>query len=178
METIIVVSILSITLLILFASYSTILEKSKERNRFDTTDTIYKVYYLKKILDSYHVDSSTYDNNILEYMALHDECKPMRDTNSTYALTSLDNDSFECVVNDSSPIKKQANIYQIDKFYLLKPSSILNSNESNEWLNLFDATTIDYINKLGKADSANLFVIKYKYNYEDSYEVFHASLEV
>ena len=43
---------------------------------------------------------------------------------------------------------------------------------------VFDATTIDYINKLGKLDSSNLLVVKYKYNYEDSYEVFHASLEV
>ena len=37
METIVVVSVLSITLLILFSSYSYILRKSKERDTFDTT---------------------------------------------------------------------------------------------------------------------------------------------
>lgn len=178
METIIVVSILSITLLVLFASYSQILAKSKERNRFDTTDTIYKVYYLRKLIDSYHVEGSTYENNILEYMATHDECAPMKNASSTYALDTLEVDSFKCVIGDSSPLKKQTGIYQIDKFYLLKPSAILNSNESNTWMNMFDATTIDYINKLGKANSANLLVVKYKYNYGDSYEVFHSSLEV
>ena len=178
METIIVVSILSITLLLLFASYSSILAKSKERNNFDTTDAIYKVYYLRKLIDSYHVESSTYENNILEYIATHDECSPMRNQNTEYNMASLDTDSFVCRIGESSPIRKQSKIYQIDKFYLIKPSSILSSDDANTWLNLFDATTIDYINKLDKSNSSNLLVVKYKYNYEDSYEVFHASLEV
>ena len=50
-ETLVVVSVLSLTLLMLFGSYSYIIRKSRERNVFDTTEMIYKTYYTKQILE-------------------------------------------------------------------------------------------------------------------------------
>ena len=53
METVVVVGVLSITLLMLFGSYSFLLRNRVERNTYDTTEMIYKTYYVKEIIDSY-----------------------------------------------------------------------------------------------------------------------------
>ena len=60
METLVVVSVLSFTLLMLFGTYSYILRKSRERNVFDTTEMIYKTYYTKEILTREFGDINTF----------------------------------------------------------------------------------------------------------------------
>ena len=52
METVVVICVLSVTLLILYASYAHILRMTKEKVTFDTTDSIYTTYYVKKVLDN------------------------------------------------------------------------------------------------------------------------------
>ena len=61
-ETLVVVSVLSLTLLMLFGSYSYIIRKSRERNVFDTTEMIYKTYYTKQILEKEYGTLGTYMN--------------------------------------------------------------------------------------------------------------------
>ena len=60
LETLVVVCVLSLTLLLLFGTYSYILRKSRERNVFDTTEMIYKTYYTKDILTHEYGNIETY----------------------------------------------------------------------------------------------------------------------
>lgn len=174
METLVVVSVLSLTLLILFASYSYILRKSRERNTFDTTETIYKTYYVKNIIDSLKPNGQT-KTGLKYYIDSHlgHECKKMG--------------SFDSYVCDFSAKDYTGDLlqvklaFEIDKIYMLNPNKILNSNKKDDWLWEFDATTIDYINELGAGVNHDLIVIKYKKTYnktDGTYEVIHSSMEV
>ena len=172
METIVVVSVLSLTLLVLFASYSYILRKSRQRNTFDTTEMIYKTFHVKDILDS--MNTIPTQNGVVTYIQLNsDVCKQM----GSY-------DSYVCDISSSSyngnliQLKKA---FEVEKFYYLNPDAVLSDPNKNEWLNLFDATTIDYINNIGLGRNYNILLVKYKKTYgkaDGTYEVFHASVEV
>lgn len=172
METIVVVSVLSLTLLILFSSYSYILRKSRARNTFDTTEMIYKTYHVKSVIDSYNTDTST--KGIVKYIQKNPSiCKQMGSYNSY--VCDLSSGSYN---GDLIQIKKA---FEVEKFYYLNPHEVLNSPNKAAWLNLFDATTIDYINNLGLANDYNILLVKYKKQYgknDGTYEIFHASVEV
>lgn len=173
-ETVVVISVISITLVMLFSSYSYILTKSKERVLFDTTETIYKTYYLKKEIDNlkpigevadsidYFIDTHKVENGSI--------CKSMGKYNS-----------YECDLTKSdSELTSFRYSFEIEKFYVLNPKEVLKSIESEEWLNLFDATTIDYIKELGPSNDKRLIVVKYKKTYgrtDGTYEIFHSSTE-
>lgn len=173
METIVVVSVLSLTLLILFASYSYILRKSRERNTFDTTETIYKTYFVKNVIDSLKPMGQS-KTGLQYYIDTHtNECKKMGGYNS-----------YVCDFQDPSYSGDLLQIklaFEIEKIYQLNPHDILKSNEKIDWLWEFDATTIDYINELGASVNHNLMVVKYKKTYnkaDGTYEVIHSSMEV
>ena len=71
--------------------------------------------------------------------------------------------------------------YEVEKIYYLNPHEVLSSSQKEAWLNLFDATTIDYINSLSIGSDYNIILVKYKKTYgktDGTYEVFHASVEV
>ena len=152
-ETLVVVSVLSLTLLMLFGSYSYIIRKSRERNVFDTTEMIYKTYYTKQILEKEYGSLTTYMNTCNKPGTNVYEC-----TISGNRLTQL----------------KQA--FEAEKIYFLTPSEILTNTGV---LVKLDATTIDYIKYLGKSSNTRRMIVKYKKTYQDgTYEVFHSSMEV
>lgn len=173
METLVVVSVLSLTLLILFASYSYILRKSRERNTFDTTETIYKTYYVKNIIDSLKPSGQT-KTGLKYYIDTHGtECKKMGIFDSY--VCDFSNKNY---TGDLLQIKLA---FEIEKIYMLNPNKILKSNKKDDWLWEFDATTIDYINELGAGVNHDLIVVKYKKTYnktDGTYEVIHSSMEV
>lgn len=173
-ETIIVISVLTLTLLMLFTSYSYILNKSKERIVSDTTETLYKTYYLKKEIDDLKPIGEVRDS-IDYFIDTHMEsdgsiCKKMGKYNS-----------YECdLTKKQTELSSFADAFEIEKFYVLTPREVLKSNESNAWLNKFDATTIDYINSLTSNANKRLIIVKYKktYNNENGeYETLHSSIE-
>lgn len=171
-ETIVVVSVLSLTLLILFASYSYILRRSRERNTFDTTEMIYKTYHVKNIIDSMNTDATK--KGVMAYLTNNPSvCKQM----TPY-------DSFECDLSSSTyngnllQIKKA---FEVEKLYVVNTNKLLTSTNSQAWLLKFDATTIDYINNMGLGKDYTILIVKYKKTYgktDGSYEIFHASVEV
>lgn len=179
METIVVISVLSLTLLMLFASYSYILRKSRERVTFDTTESIYKTYYIKQIIDSYKGKDSygksveIYANNNLKSSG--GEC-----TRITYG----DDYSYTCDLSsdDYSGYLFQVKVaFEVEKIYYLNPSKLLNSPYRERWLNNFDATTIDYITDLGETTDTDVMIVKYKKTYnktDGTYETIHSSMEV
>lgn len=174
LETIVVISVLSIILLLLFSSYSFMLRKSRERDTFDNIDLIYKTYYIKDIIDNYKKSRAVNDprSSIMFYIEKNSiECKKMSSYNSY--VCDLSNPSY----NGSLLSAKLA--FEADKIYLLNPKELLKSGNKDKWLALFDATTIDYINELGVATDRQVIIIKYKKYYGDEdYEVFHSSIEV
>lgn len=173
METIVVISILSITLLILFSSYAYILRKSRERNTFNTTETIYKTYYVKQIIDS--MKPSVYSGSGIQYYIENHStiCKKMDSYNSY--VCDLSSEAYN---GDLVQIKRA---FEVEKFYLVNPYEVKHAANKNDWLNQFDATTIDYINDIGDGTNTKLLIVKYKKLYgktDGSYEVFHSSIEV
>lgn len=177
METIVVVSILSLTLVILFASYSYILRKSRERNTFDTTEMIYKTYYIKKIIDT-NWNTAT-KSGVTRFIENYLESNP-----GGFCKQTGSYDSYICDLTkmpDSGELYQVKVAFEVEKIYYLNPKNILTSSDKEKWLNYFDATTIDYINNLGKGIDYNIMVVKYKKTYgktDGTYEVFHSSMEV
>ena len=169
METIVVISVLSITLLLLFASYSYILRKSRTKKMFDTTETIYKTYYFKEVLDSFNYP--TLENFFKARSGIL--CK-----NITYGKSSNNYICDTSSIGASDSLYQITKVYEIDKFYYINPAFIINYKEKDLLLE-FDATTIDYIRDLGTGVDSNILVVKYKKIYSDgSYEVYHSSMEV
>lgn len=177
METIVVIAVLSITLLLLFGSYSYILRKSRSKNTFDTTESIYKTYYVKQLIDNYKKEYNRTGKGVEVYINDHlssgSEC-----TKQTYGgyysfICDLSSDSYNGYLSQA----KKA--FEVDKFYYLNPKQVVFSASSNEWLNKFDATTIDYIRSISASFDKYILIVKYKKYYRDgSYEVFHSSMEV
>ena len=164
METIVVVSVLSITLLLLFTSYSYILRKARERNVFDTSDTIYKTFYIERLLVNNANNSSI--QNMSDFIKSSGLCTVF----SGGRICDFTN-------NPSNPsVLALKNSFGLEKIYYLKPSEIYNNNNL---LLEYDATTIDYIRKLGNNSNMHR-IYKFKKCYDDActdYEVFHASIE-
>lgn len=177
METIVVISVLSITLLMLFASYSYILRKSRDKNTFDTTESIYKTYYVKSVIDSYKTKNGGNGIGILYYVSdkKNSECTGTGNTfGSDYSYTCNLN-----VEGYNGYLKQIKNAFEVDKIYYLNPNKIIKSKDANTWLNTFDATTIDYIRDIGDSIDSYILIVKYKKIYSDgSYEVIHSSMEV
>ena len=165
METIVVISVLSITLILLFASYSYILRKSRTKKTYDVTETIYKTYYFKQIVDSLNGGVG-----LENYIKSSSTCKNIGSSNYVCDISSAD------YTGDLYQIKV---VFEVDKFYLVNPNSILSANNSKELLNNFDATTIEYIENLGVGINSKMLIVKYKKVYSDgTYEVYHSSMEV
>ena len=150
-ETLVVVSVLSLTLLMLFGSYSYIIRKSRERN--DTTEMIYKTYYTKQILEKEYGTLGTYMNTC----------------------NKLGTNVYECPISGNR-LTQLKQSFEVEKIYFLTPSEVLTNTGV---LVKLDATTIDYIKHLGKYSNTRRMIVKYKKNYQDgTYEVFHSSMEV
>jgi len=138
---------------------------------------IYKTFYVKQIMDSLKPSSdATGRSGVKYYIDTHTtngECKKMGAYNS-----------YTCDFSSSSytgDLLQIKHAFEVEKIYLLTPREVLNSNQKEEWLYLFDATTIDYLYKLGSGSASPLLIVKYKktYNHDDgSYEVLHSSIEV
>ena len=177
METIVVISVLSITLMLLFGSYSYILRKSRSKNTFDTSETVYKTYYVRSLIENYKKEHNRTGNSVEVYANDHlnqkGEC-----TKQTYGsyysfICDLSNDNY------NGYLKQIKIAFEVDKFYYLNPKQIVNNAKENEWLNRFDATTIDYIRSISASFDKYILIVKYKKHYSNgSYEVFHSSMEV
>ena len=167
-ETVLVICILSATLLILYSSYAHILRVTRQKSTFDTTDSIYTTYYVKKIIDNYNGTDISFDQFFR--------------TNS-YCSSINDNSGFMCDISSIPDTETQLyqlkNIYDVDKIYYLSPNNILTNENKTNYLMEVDATTIDYIKSLGIGVTDNILIVKYKHSYSDGhYEVYHASMEV
>ena len=125
METIVVISVLSITLMLLFGSYSYILRKSRSKNTFDTSETVYKTYYVRSLIENYKKEHNRTGNSVEVYANDHlnqkGEC-----TKQTYGsyysfICDLSNDNY------NGYLKQIKIAFEVDKFYYLNPKQIVNN---------------------------------------------------
>ena len=167
-ETVLVICILSVTLLILYSSYAHILRVTRQKSTFDTTDSIYTTYYVKKIIDAYNGPDVSFD----QFFNTNGYCSHIND-NSGYMC------DISQIPDTETQLYQLKSIYDVDKLYYLSPSNILTNENKTNYLMEVDATTIDYIKSLGVGVTDNILIVKYKYSYSDGhYEVYHASMEV
>ena len=139
METVVVICVLSVTLLILYASYAHILRMTKEKVTFDTTDSIYTTYYVKKVLDNNNQGNTTFE----QFFNSH----------TSYCRSINDNTAYVCdigsIPESDTTFYQLKHIFDVDKIYFLSPAYILNNNKKVDYLMELDATTIDYVKSLG-----------------------------
>lgn len=174
-ETAIVVSVLSITLLMLYSSYSHILRVTRSRNTYVHTDSIYSTYLVKKQLEKYNGSVSNFVASNSSICSLYSE------SGISEYVCDIANATSEQIKIPLAPL-------EVDKIYYLSPAEILNLGESSKenMLMHLDATTIDYVKSLGntsgKSDTGSTYkimIVKYKKQYSDgSYEILHSSMEV
>ena len=62
-ETLIVVSVLTVSLLILYSSYSSLIRNEKNRLKFDDTSYLYRTYYIEKFFRNFRLDLATIELN-------------------------------------------------------------------------------------------------------------------
>ena len=172
METVVVVCVLSITLLILYASYAHILRTSREKKTFDTTDSIYTTYYVKKIITQTGNVATFFSSSVPGANVCKSACNGNAYICDMAKLANIPGNRYYQLYK----------VYDVDKLYYLSPNTILTNTKAVDWLMEFDATTIDYIQNLGKGTGLNnkkILIVKYKHNYPNgTYEVIHASVEV
>lgn len=173
METIVVLSVLSVTLLLLFGSFNYLLKVSKTESNFDTTEMIYKTYYTKQIMEA---KSTTVKNYCYTHqISAGRECESIPIDDSVAYICDLNRTG---VSQDLYTLKTS---FEVDKVYLVNPKKILTSANKTNLLLKFDATTIDYINTLGIGADHDYLIVKVKKTYgktDGSYEIFHSSMEV
>lgn len=144
METIIIVSILSVSLLLLYSSYANLIRQSRKQVTYDTTEIIYKTYLLKDFIDLKIVYDEFTENDF--YFAAN--CN----TIGLSLSCDLSSDSYDGVFVD---FKKN---FEIEKMYIINPVDL--NTRDKTWLMQFDAHTIDYLNSLG-TQTEYLIVVKY-----------------
>lgn len=183
METIIVVAVLSVTLILLYSSYSYIIKKTKERNNYDTTETIYKTHLVNDVLNGLKPESSS-ETGIVYFAKNHlsSSNKPTDEEIKSGIVCNKIKNSYVCDISSDNyhgELETVKSVFQVEKLYFLNPFDIYLSDDRTDWLYNFDATTIDYINKLGDTNNQDLLVIKYsKKGMYDNGRILHSSMEV
>lgn len=177
METVVVVSILSVTLMMLYGSYAFILKKSRERNAYDTTEMIYKTYNIKKMIDTEMKSNAAVKQYFQKHLtASVAETYPLC-TNKTMSGVTL----YECDLTKTQDMYSAFKVYKAYKMYYLNPKQIMTNPDYKAILKQLDATTIDYIRSISDTDK-NLLVVKYIETYgsgaSERKETFHASMGV
>lgn len=189
-ETLVVVLLLTVTLMSLYASFAFIVSKTKERNNNDSIDTLYKTYYVKNLIDVAYAASDTtevYKNSFIYYYldstaSWKNICRTY-DYNSGVDTTSsaTKNNQYAVICDYSSyyadtpnenikkdPIFETVLAYGIEKIYYVDYSKLgessLNAGKEGytRMMNMFDATSIDYIREQSSDLSGNFLIIKYK----------------
>ena len=139
-ETIIVVTILTVALMSIYANYSKIISNTKELNTFDTTEYNYKTYFLKQ----------KYENGTL------------RDKNNLNILNAQKNKCYDVKTIFSDSIGSNDK-----KVKVCILENIVSSTTLEEYIDThkskFDAYIIDYLLSQDLTpEKDNLFLVEYK----------------
>lgn len=160
METIIVIVIVTVTLVSIFSSYNRILSKLKTENKYDTSEYIYRTYYIKKILQSTSATVDDLSHNL----------------------------SSSTLKEYSASLGEVKGLFKVKKIYLLTGFNGTGETYKDN-LKLFDANMIDYLKKLDVLNNARLIIVEYqkeakdnrgnnlKHNGKQLYETYISSLE-
>ncbi len=200
METIVVVSVLSITLMTLFSSFSFLIKKSRERETYDTTSYIYKTFLVVKELERQAGTRATMKDSIVGYISqagnkcicynlttgAEVNCSTVNPEANQSVVNKFDKYLVSCDLaeNNNSNLRLLAQVYKIEKFYLITPEALSTSAQKKNIYKKIDATSIDYLNAKHLINK-QLFMVKYKEEYvgqtndlNKTNSIFFASMEV
>lgn len=200
METIVVVSVLSVTLMSLFSTFSFLLRKARERETYDTTAYIYKTYMVISELETQSIHQSINGMNraVEHYISIPQNnctCYDLHSDTLKGELCSSDsinsgnhyrNYFVSCDLTENlelNDLKLMAEVYNIEKIYWVVPKDLKNYPKERAIFEHVDATSIDYLRSKSLTED-RLFIVKYKTKYnglsntnkEDA--IFFASLVV
>lgn len=159
-ETLIVLTILSLGLISLYTMFYKVFNNEKRRTKYDTTESIYSAFYLKKVLLENNLSRCYFDFEANTFSA-----------NNYYKIISLDSyddgDMYCNLINDDNRdylanLKTTTNIKNI---YLTKYN--VNDLKSSNSLNTFNASLKEYIKTLySKNDNSfnNAFRLIFEFN--------------
>ena len=204
METIVVVSVLSVTLLSLYSSFSFLIKKSRERETYDTTAYIYKTYLVVKEMEKQADARDTKKEAIVKYISTQansctcydvstgakNECRTITSSYNTIPVDRYDRYLVACDLTtrneaaNTNQLKLLAKVYDIDKIYVVAPSLLSGSSHKKNIFKDLDATSIDYLNSKHLIEQ-QMVIVKYKTDYKGlsndqskTYSAFFASTEV
>lgn len=139
-ETIVVISVLTIALMSLYANYAKIMSNTKELNTFDTVEYNYKTYYIKEMIRLKYLslskgacylirtvfsDKPDFNTKVCYFTNLLNE-KPSEYYTDAYINDYLNNKTFNQYNDDIILVeyKKKDLSYQEDNLYITYISSI------------------------------------------------------
>lgn len=139
-ETIIVISVLSVGLISMYASYALILNKTNTISNYDMPSDVYRSYSISKYL----FDLS---NGFTSFPIVN---------NNGYVIINVDDSSIKntTLTNLDYDVLKDLNV---EKVYIFKDTriddNIISNITSNTLINYFDGSTIEYLFNLDDFDS-------------------------
>lgn len=149
MEAIVVIVVITVSLITLFASYNKILTKVKKENKYDTSEYLYKTYYIREYLRTCGIANSGV------YSLGGEKSNGSSDNLINYSGVTCNYDEV------GSTFKN----FGVKRIYLLTD---INGDNTVKKLKNFDAYMIDYIRKLDVDDAATLIVVEYNKISRDS----------
>lgn len=175
METIIVMSVLSLALVTLYSQYVKIMSNSKSRNYYDTPQALYIADNIKKAyiqLGAYLNDSAeTPDKKATIIKKGNNITITCYNSLTTYNKNAVCNTITNKMLYQSSSLKKAYNAFNIEAIYVMKASDFKNNNNLEEnVLPFFDGSTIGYLKSIDRSEinkentNKDLIIVKIKTN--------------
>lgn len=181
METIIVMSVLSLALMTLYSSYVKIMSNSKAKNYYDTPEALYIADAVKQA----YIYNEAYLKSTVTGSDTADKKATITKNGNSYKITcypSLATMNPKTVCNaitnkmayQLEAIKKMYQAFNIEAVYIVKASEFKNATNINTVIQFFDGSTIGYLKSIdrstiNKMDDINTDLIIVKIKTEDGY---------
>ncbi len=168
-ETIVVITILTSALLLLFSSFSNILKKEKERMNYDDVAYIYRTHYLKNTLDKLNLKDAL--NNLNS------------DDNKYFLTINKDtNNLFLGKENYQNYFNKLLDDYEVEEMFIVKTKELDNLKAcliDNSCDNEFNEDIIKYLKTINvDIERDNILVASYATCHNNGCQYFYSWVSV
>ena len=168
-ETIVVITVLTTALLLLFSSFNNILKKEKERMNYDDVAYIYRTHYLKNTLDKLNL------NDVLTTFN-SDDNKYFLTINKETTNLFIDRENYQNYFN------KILDDYEVEEMFIVKTKELDNLKAcliDKSCDNEFDEEVIKYLKTIN-VDIAcdNILVVSYATCHNSGCEHFYSWVSV
>ncbi len=187
METIIVMSVLSLALITLYSSYVKIMSQSKSKNLYDTPEALYIADAIKQAYEyktstgtpTYLLDEVTGDDKPdkkavitpISKSSVNIQCYSIISGNNSKGIKQACNATTSHMGYQNSDIKNIYNAFNIANVYVMKSSEFKNPPSGVEYddiIKFFDGSTINYLKTIERSElmstgtNVDLIIVKIK----------------